>query len=145
MRSQGGDRPGEAARRIRNFVRKYITKKNFSVGYATAAEVAVSREGDCSEHAVLAAAMCRAAGIPAQVVFGPTYVGEFASHKHTFGPHAWFRVYVGGKWVQMDAALPGGWDPGHIALAAGDGDTDDFFQLVGVMGFFRIEKIVVGK
>ena len=68
----------EAVRRIEAFVASYIENKDLSIGYASAAEVAASRQGDCSEHAVLVAAMCRAAGIPAQVVSGIAYVKNWA-------------------------------------------------------------------
>ena len=86
-----------AARRIETFVRTYISKKNLSVGYATAAEVAETREGDCSEHAVLTAAMCRAAGIPARVVTGIAYVSRLRERRDVFAPHAWNEAYVGGQ------------------------------------------------
>ncbi|GAI55549.1 unnamed protein product, partial [marine sediment metagenome] len=56
----------EAIRMIESFVAEYIENRGLSVGYASAVEVAVSRVGDCSEYAVLTAAMCRAVGIPAQ-------------------------------------------------------------------------------
>jgi hypothetical protein len=55
----------EAARRIESFVGGYIDDRSLSVGYASAAEVLESRQGDCSEFAVLTAALCRAVGIPA--------------------------------------------------------------------------------
>jgi hypothetical protein len=135
----------EAARRIEKFVREYITTKDLSVGYATAAEVAASRQGDCTEHAVLAAAMCRAVGIPAQVVAGVAYVAEFAGREGVFGPHAWVRAYAGGKWIGLDAMLPGGWDPGHIALAAGGGSPSDFFGIISTLGNFKIARIDVQK
>ena len=135
----------EASRRIEKFVRQYITTKDLSVGYASAAEVAASRQGDCSEHAVLAAAMCRAAGIPAQVVAGVAYVPEFAGREGVFGPHVWVRAHVGGKWIGLDAALPGGWDPGHIALAVGDGSPSDFFGIISTLGNFKIARIDVQK
>lgn len=129
----------EAARRIETFVRKYITKKDFSVGYATASEVAQSRQGDCSEHAVLVAAMCRAAGIPAQVVVGMAYVSQFGSRQGVFGPHAWNRAFVGEQWVGLDAALDGH-DAGHIALTVGDGNLEDFFGIISTLGCFRIAE-----
>ena len=137
--------PATAAKRIRDFVSKYIKKKNLTVGYASAVEVAASREGDCSEHAVLAAALCRAAGIPAEVVAGVTYVAEFAGKKDVFGPHAWFRVWIGGKWYPMDAALPDGFEAGHIAIGSGNGDVEGFFQIVTTLGYFEISKAVVEK
>jgi len=127
----------EAARKIASFVNRYIAKKNLSVGYATAAEVAETRQGDCTEHAVLAAAMCRAVGIPARVVTGMAYVGRFAGRRNVFGPHAWNEVYLGGKWIGLDATL-GRFDAGHIALAHGDGNSDGLFALVNTLGCFKI-------
>jgi len=131
----------KAARRIEKFVRTHITKKNLTVGYASAAEVAESKEGDCTEHAVLVAAMCRAAGIPAQVVTGVAYVERFGGRKHIFGPHAWAQAYIGGKWVGLDAALPRSFDPGHLTLSIGGGDPTDFFDLLSTLGYFRIAGI----
>lgn len=138
----------EAAKRIEAFVGDYIENKSLSVGYASAAEVADSRQGDCSEHAVLTAAMCRAVGIPAQVVTGVAYVEDFAGLQG-FGGHAWVQAYVGGKWVGLDAAFKGtgrgGYDAGHIAFAAGNGNPEDFFSLVNIIGQFKIEKVIVTK
>ncbi len=128
-----------AARQIQDFVSKYVTGKNLSVGYATALEVAKSRQGDCTEHAALAAAMCRSAGLPAQVVTGLAYVESFGARRDVFVPHEWFRVFIDGKWVDFDAALKA-YDAGHIALAAGDGEPSDFFGVVNTLGNFRITK-----
>jgi hypothetical protein len=121
----------EAVRRIESFVAHYIDKPSLSVGYASAAEVVESRQGDCSEFAVLTAALCRAVGIPAQVVVGVAYAENFAG-KRGFVGHAWTQAYVGrdaqGVWVGLDAAYKrsgGGYDAGHIALAFG-GDPTDF-------------------
>lgn len=138
----------EAAKRIEAFVAKYIDNKNLSVGYASAVEVAASRQGDCTEHAVLTAAMCRAIGIPAQVVTGVAYVDDFAGLRG-FGGHAWAQAYVGGKWVGLDAAFKGtergGYDAGHIALAVGNGNPEDFFVLAKILGQFKIDKVMVTK
>ena len=138
----------EAAGKIEAFVAEYIENRNLSVGYASAAEVAASKQGDCSEFAVLTAAMCRAVGIPAQVVVGVAYVSNFAGHQG-FGGHAWTQAYVGGKWIGLDAAFRGagrgGYDAGHIALAAGDGEPGDFFNLAATLGQFKIEKLVLKK
>jgi len=138
----------EAIKRIEAFVADYIENKSLSVGYATAAEVVVSRQGDCSEFAVLTAAMCRAVGIPAQVVVGIAYVEDFAGLQG-FGGHAWTQAYVGGKWVGLDAAFKGtgrgGYDAGHIALAAGNGEPGDFLNLASTLGQFKIDKVIVRK
>lgn len=132
----------EAVKRIESFVAGYITEKNLSVGYASAAEVARSRQGDCSEHAVLTAAICRAAGIPARIVCGFVYIKEFAGKKDVFGPHAWAQAYVGDKWIGIDATkAPHGFGPGHIALAIGNGESSDFLSMVSTAGYFKIEKV----
>ncbi len=133
----------EAARKIEQYVHKYINKKDLSIGYASAAEVAKSRQGDCSEHAVLTAALCRAVGIPARIVMGVAYVKRFGGAKDIFGPHAWNSVYIGGKWVDLDATF-GRFGPGHIALAGGDGgDPGDFFGMINTLGYFRIVRVSV--
>jgi transglutaminase-like putative cysteine protease len=139
----------EAISRIEAFVADYVEDKNLSVGYASAVEVASSRQGDCSEHAVLTAALCRAVGIPAQVVTGLAYVEEWMTVQNGFGGHAWTQAYVGDKWIGLDAAFRGtgrgGYDAGHIALAAGNGDPGDFFSLVTSMGQFKIDRVEVRK
>jgi len=135
---------GQAVRRIEKFVRKYITTKDLSVGYASAAEVAESRQGDCTEHAVLAAAMCRAVGIPAQLVVGFAYAPSFAGKKNIFAPHAWTRALVGKTWVEIDAALDG-FDAGRLALSINNGDPDGFFAMINTIGYFKITAVEVAE
>lgn len=136
-----------AAKQIESFVAGFIQKKDLSVGYASAAEVAQNRQGDCSEHAVLTAAMCRAVGIPARVVCGVVYADSFANQKSIFGGHMWAEAFIGNQWIGLDAtrAEQGGFSPGHIALAHGNGDSSDFFSLVNTLGCFTIEKITTRK
>lgn len=144
----GTNDTAEAVKKIEAFVADYIENKSLSVGYASAAEVAASRQGDCSEFAVLTTAMCRAVGIPAQVVVGIAYVEDFAGLQG-FGGHAWTQVYVGGKWVGLDAAFKGtgrgGYDAGHIALAAGGGEPADFLNMASILGQFKIEKVTISR
>lgn len=139
---------GTAARRIEAFVAEYIDNKDLSVGYASAVEVLRSKQGDCSEHAVLAAAMCRAVGIPAQMVTGIAYVDDWRGIQG-FGGHAWLQVYIGGKWVGLDPTFKGagrsGHGPGHIALAVGDGEPADFMNLATTLGRFKIDDAKVEK
>ncbi len=139
----------EAIDKIEAFVAKYVADKNLSVGYASAVEVARSKQGDCTEHAVLTAALCRAVGIPAQVVTGLAYVNNWRALESGFGGHAWNQAYVGGKWIGVDAAFRGagigGYDAGHIALAVGNGDPGDFFSLVTTMGQFKFEKVEIKR
>ena len=138
----------EAATRIEAFVAKYVKNISMSVGYASASEVAASRRGDCSEFAVLCAAMCRSAGIPARVTVGVAYVNDFEG-RTGFGGHAWTEAYIGDKWVGLDSAFKAGglgkFDAGHIALASGDGEPANFFNMATSLGKFRIEKITVER
>jgi hypothetical protein len=136
-----------AARQIEAFVDGYITRKDMSVGYASAAEVAQSRQGDCSEHAVLAAALCRAVGIPVRIVCGVVYADSFMGQQSIFSGHMWTEVYLDGAWYGLDATRSEqqGFSVGHIALSHGNGDPVDFFGLVNTLGCFEIEKITLNK
>lgn len=91
-----------AAVKLSRWVNGSITKKDMDVAFATASEVIKSHEGDCTEHAVLLAALARAAGIPSKVCCGFLYVGGH------LGGHAWASVWVG-EWVDIDATLAGDW------------------------------------
>ena len=73
-----------------------------------------------------------------------------------FGGHAWAQAFVGGdrqaqggKWLGLDAAFKssgrGGHDAGHIALATGNGDPGDFFNMATTLGQFKIEKLEVRR
>ena len=54
--------PWRVAVDLERYVNRVITKKDYSQAFATAAEVAKSHEGDCTEHAVFSAALARARG-----------------------------------------------------------------------------------
>ena len=132
----------QAARNIEVFVGQYIDAKNLSVGYASAAEVALSKQGDCSEHAVLTAAMCRAAGIPSRIATGVIYADVIMGKPNAFGGHAWTEAYINGKWVGLDATrAPNGYGVGHITLATGSGEPEDFLGMVNTLGNFKIESV----
>lgn len=125
--------PRETMRRLEAFVRDYIEIKSLRVGYASAAEVVRDREGDCTEHAVLLAALARARGIPARVATGIAYAPVMGERRHVFVPHAWVLAWVDGRWQGFDAALPG-YDAGHIAFSVGDGDPFRFYEGLELLG-----------
>ncbi|MGH8123560.1 MAG: transglutaminase-like domain-containing protein [Rudaea sp.] len=127
---------------LENFVRGFIRNKDLSVGYASALEVAKNPEGDCTEHAVLLAALGRARGIPTRVVDGLVYVDQYAGQEHVFVPHAWAQAYVDGSWRSFDAALHG-FDAGHVALSVGDGDPWRFYAGFNTLGRLRIDSVDV--
>ncbi|HEY6986366.1 MAG TPA: transglutaminase-like domain-containing protein, partial [Rhodanobacteraceae bacterium] len=73
----GAQGAGDQMRRLEAFVRGYITNKTLGVGYASALEVVHKPEGDCTEHAVLLAALGRSLGIATRVVDGLAYAPGF--------------------------------------------------------------------
>lgn len=145
-----GDAQGKPARAeaMRRFVHEYIRSKDLGVGFATASEVARSREGDCSEHGVLLAAMLRADGIPSRVACGLIYADAFAGSRNIFGYHMWTQALleVNGKptWVDLDGTLGDDTptDATHIALAVsslGDGEAQNaLIALASIIGRLRI-------
>lgn len=127
-------------RRLRSFVSDYITQHGLDVGYASALEVARTREGDCTEYAVLLAAMARAEQIPTRVVTGLVYVDRFSGSSRVFVPHAWVQAWIDGRWQSFDAALRH-FDSTHIALDTGDGDPWHFFNVTNLLSQIHIEAI----
>lgn len=138
--TRGGRTPLARMRKAEAFVRDYIFGKTLSVGYASALEVATTRQGDCTEHALLLAAIARAEGIPARVATGLAYVPAFGQREAVFVPHAWTEAWIDGHWQGFDAALQG-FDAGHIALAVGDGDPVRYFAGVALLGRMAIETV----
>jgi len=128
--------PLERMRLLESFVRGFITNKSLGVGYASALEVVRKPEGDCTEHAVLLAALGRSLGIATRVVDGLAYAPGFAGKQQVFVPHAWVQAWIGNRWQSFDAALPG-FDAGHIALSVGDGDPWRFYAGLDTLG--RVE------
>ena len=85
-----------------------------------------NRVGDCNEHAVLFAALARAAGIPCRLEAGLVYL------KGRFYYHAWNLVYLG-SWITVDALfgqIPA--DVSHIRLVTGSPRQQlDIMGLIG--------------
>jgi len=123
--------PWTKAQRIQDWVHRNMVDKNFEVTFATASETARALSGDCTEHAVLVAAMCRAAKIPARVAIGFIYVDRLRG----FGYHMWTEVYVNNRWVGIDASFQQNVvDAVHIKLK----DT----SLKGVSPFEQFQTVV---
>lgn len=100
-------------------------------GFDFASTVARDRRGDCTEHAVLFAALARRFGYSTRVVFGTVIVAGSNGQLQAFG-HAWNEVLNGEGWSVFDATdisgdssryIPGGYleneGPGYArSLAA---------------------------
>lgn len=137
-----GSDPVETALALERFVHAKLTSKNFSTALATAAEVAQTLEGDCTEHAVLLAALLRVRKIPSRVAIGLVYVDSHSA----FGGHMWTEAFLEGRWVPLDATLGrGGIGGGHIKFADSSLDDDapaavtSFLPLIGVLEDLRLK------
>jgi len=140
-----GAPPAEVAQRLRDFVAGYISKKDLSVGFATASEVAQSREGDCTEHAVLLAALGRVRGLPSRVVAGLAYVPEYQGKQAILGYHMWAQFYLDGRWVDYDAALPEiPGPPRRLGLVASDLNSESLADFsLGLLDWMAAMQVTV--
>jgi hypothetical protein len=126
--------------RLEQGVRRHIAVKSLRIGYASALETYHLREGDCTEHALLLAAMARAVGIPARVATGLAYAAAFGEQRDVFVPHAWVFAWIDGRWQGFDAALPGH-DSGHLAFSSDHGDPFRFYRGVELLGLLQITAV----
>ncbi len=123
--------------RLVRFVQKHMDGSRQSLGYASALQAATSRSGDCTEFALLLAALARASHIPARVVGGLVYSSHFTGKGNVFSPHAWVQVWNGSRWVSFDAGM-GQFDSTHIVLAIGDGSVGDYAGLLARVRALRL-------
>jgi hypothetical protein len=154
---------------LRRAAQRHITRSDLATGFASASEVARGKTGDCSEYAVLLAAMLRAERIPARVCSGLVYVeraghapsstdaidggrasgAQRASHGVTahFGWHMWSQAQMGGKWYDLDATLTNDHSVGHVllgtsALTDADGHANEM-ELVSLIGNLKVDVTAV--
>lgn len=122
----------EVACRLERFVYDHIVDCDVAMGYASAGRVFESQAGDCTEHAVLLAAMARAVGLPSRIASGFTYM------ESAFWAHAWTEVWIDGEWYALDATLgEGRVDPGHIRFSTESHRTSSSVEswLADLQGF----------
>ena len=134
--------PWKQAVAIEAYVHRVMTEVDFTRAFATAAEAAQCRKGDCKAHAVYLAALARALNIPARVAVGLVYVPK----EQAFGGHMWTEVYVGGRWIGLDGTLGrGGLGGGHLKLSqssmSGVTAYDVLLSMLQVIGRLKIEVL----
>ena len=148
--------PAVRAEAMRRFVHGFVNHKSLDVGFASASEVARSRVGDCTEHAVLLAALLRADGIPSRVTSGLVYAQDFAGAENIFGSHRWTLAWIATDghepgWVDLDATLPEGiaFDATHIALnqsSMRDGESiNSMLALAPLIGRLQVKIESIGE
>ena len=119
------------ARQILAWVFKNIEKKPV-LSMPDALSTLKNRVGDCNEHAMLLAALARAAGISARVEAGLVYLDQ-----EGFFYHAWNRLYLD-QWVTVDAVfnqMPT--DVTHIRFSTG-GQAEQL-DLIGLIGNLKLK------
>jgi transglutaminase-like putative cysteine protease len=122
-----------AAERLRRWVYTRVEKRPLA-SIPNAVQVLDTMSGDCNEHAVLFAALARAAGLPARVVAGAVYMDG------VFLYHAWNEVWLGTGWVTVDPTfdqMPA--DATHVKLL--EGGPERHADLLSIIGRLEIEVV----
>mmetsp|Transcript_12176 Transcript_12176/g.24761 ORF Transcript_12176/g.24761 Transcript_12176/m.24761 type:complete len:614 (+) Transcript_12176:42-1883(+) len=125
------------AYQLRDLVSSHIKDKHLSTAYASASETARTGSGDCTEHAVLLAALLKARMIPSRVCHGLVYVeqggsaisgqAEVDAHGNVvdhgspttsgqYGWHMWSQALINGHWHDLDATLHIPYTVGHVLV-----------------------------
>ena len=123
------DLPLEKARKLVAWIQAHIQKRPV-ISLPDALSTLENRVGDCNEHAVLFAALARAAGIPTKIEAGVVFL------RKRFFYHAWNSIYVG-RWVTVDALfdqIPA--DVTHIRFVGGM--QKDQLDILGLIGNLKI-------
>ena len=102
------------------------------------------REGDCTEHAMLLAALCRARQIPARVAIGLVYYPSADG----FAYHMWTEVWIEDRWIPLDATLGlGGIGGAHLKFAhssmQGTAAYAELLPLAQALGRLQLELVSV--
>lgn len=126
--------PLKKALRIEKWVFDRMKPSNFEA-MATADQVAKTLEGDCSEYAMLTAALCRAAGVPSRTAVGLIYAEVKGQPMLAF--HMWTEVWANDAWRSLDATLGrGGIGAGHLKVA--DQSWHDTRSLTPLLPVMRV-------
>lgn len=133
--------PWQKAIRLERWVSEAIVKKDMNTAFASAREVMSQREGDCTEHAVLLAAMLRAVKLPSRVVAG------LVEYQDVFVGHMWTEVHING-WIPLDATrAQGSVGPDHVGLSVSSLDAASivelFLDIVPIIGSVSIEVVEI--
>ena len=126
------DSPLVKVQKIMKWINANIEKRPV-ISLPDAISTVENKAGDCNEHAVLMAALSRAAGIPAKIESGLVYLNG------RFYYHAWNLLYLG-RWVTVDplfGQIPA--DVTHIRFSSGD--PKEQLDLMGIIGKVKLKVI----
>jgi hypothetical protein len=135
-RVAGGETdPLKKARRIERWVFENMQHDNKSP-FAPASQIATTMSGDCRQHALLTAALCRAAGVPSRTAVGLVYAQD-KQGRPIMAYHMWTEVWVRGQWLAIDATLgQGSIGAAHIKIA--DHSWYDTHSLTPLLAVARV-------
>ncbi len=127
----GDEKDGVAAtRKLVSWVFTVVEKQP-TASFPNALDVLKTMKGDCNEHAVLFAALARAAGIPTRIAVGLLYMNQ------AFYYHAWNEVYLG-KWIPVDATF-GEFPASALHLKLAQGELTQQAEILGLVGVIGIK------
>ena len=117
--------------------------KELFVGVRVSGRSRGPARGTYTEHSVLLSRL-RARGIPSRSVVGLVYVAS----QQVFGFHMWNEVWVGERWVPLDATIGrGGIGAAHLTLAQNSAQSgaviSSFLPVMNVMGQLELEILEV--
>ena len=118
---------------LAEYVYSHLEKRPV-LGLPDAVTVLNSGKGDCNEHAVLFAALARAAGFPCRIAAGVVFF------KGAFYYHAWNEVCLDGRWLSLDTTtnqLPA--DLSHIRFI--QGGIKEQMRIGALLGQLSIEPL----
>jgi hypothetical protein len=127
----GSEKDGvAAARKLVSWVFT-VVEKQATASFPNALDVLRTMKGDCNEHAVLFAALARAAGIPTRTAVGLLYMNR------AFYYHAWNEVFLG-KWIPVDATF-GEFPASALHLKLAQGELSEQAEILGLVGTIGIK------
>ena len=127
---------------LEQFVHDFIADKNTAHGFDVASQVARSRAGDCTEHAVLLTSLLRMYGYPARTV-----TGLFVSLDKpvlAYG-HAWAEYYSDHGWIGLDGTrISESVGAQHIPLSVVEDESIAYaIGLIGTLQSLAVERVIV--
>jgi len=125
--------PWQTAQALERLVHGSMRTTTFSLAFASSSDVLKTMSGDCTEHAVLLAALCRSKKIPCRLVLGLVYSPLNAMDPATSGAmafHLWNEALIDGVWRPLDATFgQGGANAARLKIADLDLAADSLAAL----------------
>lgn len=140
--SLGATSDWDRAQRLTHYVYERIERKTTGVAFASARQTFDARSGDCTEHALLLTALCRATGVPARLVAGLIAIDD------AMGYHLWTEIWDGAQWIGIDGTFDRApIDARYLPLGISELREGFPIELVGQilpsLGRLRVEWLVV--